>query len=311
MSKVFKRALVTGGAGFIGSHIVDRLIQEGIEPIVLDDFSVGKRENLPEGIRIIEGDIRNLKLVEDAMKDVDIVFHQAARVSIRASVDHFVDDANVNIMGTINLIKAMIKYNVSKIIYASSMAVYCNSKNLPIDEGHSIEPNSPYGISKLTAEKYCLTMGKLVGFDAVSLRYFNTFGVRQTLSPYVGVITIFINRLLTNKAPIIFGDGEQIRDFIAVEDVAEANILVMKKQVAGTSINIGSGKGTTVNQIAEILINKINPSIKPVYQPVCTWEPMNSIADISRARSIFGFNPILSINEKLDDMIAWNSETII
>src|SRR4030042_57865 len=284
----YKKALVTGGAGFIGSHIVDRLIKMNIETLVMDDLSVGCRKNVNKKAKLIIGNILDYNKLKKVMKGVDIVFHNAAKVSIRHSFANIYEDADTNIMGTINVLKAMVENKVKKVIYASSMAVYGENK-LPIPESGILEPISPYGVSKLAAEKYCLLMGEINHFDVVCLRYFNTYGPRQTFTPYVGVITIFINRLLKNEPPVIFGDGKQIRDFISAWDVANANILAMKSNITGKTLNIGTGKGTSVNQIASLLIKKINPKIKPRYAAIQSGEPRDSIADVRKAKKLIGF----------------------
>lgn len=302
----YKKALVTGGAGFIGSHIAAGLLEKGIETAVLDNFYMGKRDNIPSGAQLIEADILDIDKLNQALVGVDIVFHEAARVSIRHSLNDFYNDANVNIMGTVNVIKAVIKNKVKKIIYASSMAVYGNSRYLPVDEGHPLEPTSAYGISKLTSEKYCLGMAKFFDFEAVSLRYFNTYGTKQTLTPYVGVITIFINRLLGDKPPVIFGDGKQIRDFVAVEDVACANILAMEKGVSGQVFNIGTGKSRSINDIASLIIKHIKPGIKSEYAPPQPGEPASSVADITSAGKLLGFRPRHELEDKIEEIIEWN-----
>jgi len=222
---MYKRALVTGGAGFIGSHLSRALLKEGLEVTILDNLSVGKKENIPGGCKFIHGDIRSIKDVKGALEGIDIVFHEAARVSIRSSVAMFYEDAEHNILGTLNVLKCCMKSSVKKIVYASSMAVFadCDSPR-QINEEYPKEPLSPYGISKLASEKYCYQFSYDTGIHCHVLRYFNTYGVGQTLSPYVGVITIFINRLIEGKPPVIFGDGEQRRDFVHVSDIVSANI---------------------------------------------------------------------------------------
>jgi len=304
----YRRALVTGGAGFIGSHIVALLLNEGIETVVVDDFSMGRRENIPNGAVVIEADILNGDRLDQAMAGVDIVFHQAARVSIRHSLDNFSDDANVNIMGTVSVIRSLIRHQVKKLVYASSMAVYGEARYQPLDEEHPLDPATPYGIGKLASEKYCLQMGHFFGFEAVALRYFNTFGTRQTLTPYVGVITIFINRLLSGKPPMVFGDGRQVRDFVAVEDVARANILAMKRDLGGQVLNIGSGRARSVNDIADLLIRKINPALPAEHGPVQPGEPNSAIADIAKAGKLLDFRPNFDLEDKIDAIIYWNRE---
>lgn len=299
----YKKALVTGGAGFIGSHIVDRLVDMGIETTVIDDLSMGRRQNVSQKAELIVGSILDRTALRRAIKGVDIVFHNAAKVSIRNSFQDVSNDVMINVMGTINILQAMAENKVKKIIYASSMAVYGMDNSLPIPETGYLEPISPYGIGKLASEKYCLLMRKDSNFDVVCLRYFNTYGPRQTFTPYVGVITIFINRLFSNKPPVIFGDGRQTRDFIYVGDVADANILAMEEEVTGEVLNVGTGRGTDINKIARILISKVNPGIKAKYAKEKLGEPRNSIADISRARKIIKFNPQGSLNCKIDEVI--------
>ena len=304
----YKKALVTGGAGFIGSHIVDRLVEMGIEVVVIDNLSMGLRENVSKKAELIVADILDYDVLKKAMRNVDVVFHDAAKVSIRNSFGTFYDDVNVNVMGTINVLKAMAENNVKKIVYASSMAVY-GKNTLPIPETGILEPISPYGIGKLASEKYCLLMGKFYNFDVVCLRYFNTFGPRQTFTPYVGVITIFINRLFKNKSPIVFGDGKQTRDFIYVDDIVEANILSIQKEIKSEVLNVGTGKGTTVNDVASLLISKLNPEIKLEYDSPQTGEPADSIADTTKAKKLIRFESRFKLENKVGEVIDWIKKT--
>ena len=306
----YKTALVTGGAGFIGSHIVEELLKDGLRVVVYDNFSMGKEENLPKSnrLKIVKGDILDLNKLNDAMKGIDIVFHEAAKVTIRNSVSNFLEDAETNILGTLNVIKCIVNNKVKKMVYASSMAVY-GEKNSPLEETDVPNPMSPYGISKHASERYCMNASKDFGFECICLRYFNTYGQRQTLTPYVGVITIFINKILNKESPIIFGDGNQVRDFIYVKDVVQANLLAMNKSVNGEVFNIGTGKGTTVNEIADILRNKINPGIEIKYEPARLEELKYSVADISKAKKMLGFEPKGFIEEKIDDVIEYNKMT--
>lgn len=301
----FKRALVTGGAGFIGSHIVEALLKRGMDVVVLDDFSIGKKENIPPGAIVIEGDILNPEKVSLAIKDVDIIFHQAAKVSIRSSVLEFYKDAQTNIMGTLNIWSIIRNSKVKKFIYASSMAVYGNPKYLPIDEEHPKDPLSPYGISKLASEKYCLNLGQQMGIDTIILRYFNTYGPRQTLTPYVGVITIFINRILENKQPIIFGNGNQVRDFISVKDIVGANIMAMEANCSGEIFNVGTGIGTNINRVADILLQKIGNGLSKGYAAPVVGEPGDSIANNSKAERALGFKPQYKLEDEIGNVIDW------
>ena len=308
----YSRVLVTGGAGFIGSHLVERLVHAGIETVVLDDLSVGKRENLPPGVSLIVGDVRDAQVVDEAVSGVQGVFHLAARVSIRASVAGFYNDAETNLMGTLNVLRACALRNVNKLVYASSMAVYANSpRPTPIPESYDAVPLSPYGVAKLASERYVRLVSAQAGFKAVSLRYFNTYGPRQTFTPYVGVITIFIQRLLRGEAPVIFGDGQQCRDFVYVGDVADATYQALLADVTGEVINVGSGEGTTVNRIAAMLCSRLSPGTQPVHIEEHAGEVRNSIADIRKAQRLLGYEPKTWLEDKLDEIIAWNREKLV
>lgn len=302
----YKHALVTGGAGFIGSHVVELLMEKGLSVTVLDNLSLGKKENVPEGAVFINGDINDFPLVQSLTGKCDIIFHHAARVSIRSSLSHCYEDAQVNLMGTLNLLKACHASHVKKFVFASSMAVYADSPKItPLDEEYRKEPISPYGISKLAAEMYIHQQCKLNNIDSVVLRYFNTFGPRQTLTPYVGVITIFINKLLKNEKPVILGDGEQIRDFVYVRDIARANILAMEYSVNQATLNIGTGIPTRINQLAELLCHKINPSLGYEYAKEHPGELRISYPDICRAGKCIGYQPKYTLNDKIDEVIDW------
>lgn len=301
----YKKALVTGGAGFIGSHIAKKLVKMGIKVVVIDNLSMGNMKNVPPEADFVKGDILDKELVKKLLSGVDIVFHEAAVVSIRISTKEFYNDANNNLMGTLSVLEACRGSSVKKIVYASSMAVYGDSTAPSLlNEDYIKSPISPYGISKLAGEMYCLNIGKLLNIDVVALRYFNTYGPAQAFTPYVGVITIFINRLLSGKSPVIFGDGEQRRDFVHVDDIVQANIKAMESDVRGESFNVGTGIDTSVNEIAALLCKRINPGIKPVYDAPQPGELRNSIADISKAKSILKFSPGgFTLKDRIDEII--------
>ena len=308
--KRYKKVLITGGAGFIGSHLAELLLETGFEVRVLDNLSMGKLENLPEGVEFLEGNVLDLDTTRSALEGIDAVFHLAAKVSIRSSIDNFSDDAENNIMGTLHLLDCLRDSKVKKLIFASSMAVYSDSpKPNPVAEAYQIEPTSPYGIGKLTSEKYCLNLADALEIDTICLRYFNTYGPRQTQTPYVGVITIFINNLLAGKPPVIFGDGEQRMDFIWVGDIARASYLALASPVKKGVFNIGTGLDTSVNQIAELLIKKMDLDIKPVSEPLKPGELKYCIADITQANKHLGFEPEGILDEKIEEVIAWNSQS--
>lgn len=303
---MFKNALVTGGAGFIGSHLSKALLEKGLKVTIVDNLSTGRVENLPDGARFINSDILNTSLLKNALVEleIDIIFHEAAKVSVRDSVSEFSKDAETNVMGTISVLHSCLGSQVRKIIYASSMAVYADSINPePITEDYPLEPISPYGISKLAGEKYLLLLAKEMGISCTALRYFNVYGVGQQYSSHVGVMTIFIHRLLEGAFIEIIGDGKQCRDFIHVSDIVEANILAMGKK--GGVFNIGTGMATSVNELAEIVCSKIEPGVEIRHVDERKEELRNSVADIGKAKSCLGFKPSRIIKESMDKVIEW------
>jgi nucleoside-diphosphate-sugar epimerase len=300
----YRRALVTGGAGFIGSHLSRRLLKEGLEVVVLDNLNTGLITNIEAGCEFIKGDLRNLNVVEHALKGVDIVFHNAARVSVRASNEQFVEDAETNVVGTLLLLKAIVAARVKKLVLASSMAVYDdNATAEPIDEDHVCRPLSPYGTGKLAMELYSLQLCGAHSIDVVPLRYFNTYGPGQAFTPYVGVVTIFATQLLQGIAPTIFGDGLQTRDFVSVHDIVQGNVCAMNASATGQVFNIGSGVGMTVREVAELLVEKIDPQCRLQFGPAQVGEIRNSIANIHRARSVLGYQPSGCFRDDIDEII--------
>lgn len=298
------RTLVTGGAGFIGSHLVDRLMKEDCEVVVLDDFSAGKVENVQHHLggqrfHLVKGDIRNLEDVRKAVRGVDVVFHLAAVVNVPLSIEDPLLVNDVNVRGTLNLLEASLKEDVQRFVYVSSCAVYGEAHYLPIKEEHPIRPLSPYGISKLTAEHYCRIFHKVHGLKTVCLRFFNVYGPRQSEGPYSGVITQFISRLRRGKPPTIYGDGKQTRDFLFVRDAVEANILVLESQhCVGETINIGTGKSTTINELAKVLMKMFGATtVKPEYAPSRVGDIRDSYADIGKAERILGYKPRFGLEE--------------
>jgi len=300
------RILVTGGAGFVGSHLVDRLMKEGCEVAVLDNFSSGRLENVEhhldsEKFCLTKGDIRNLDDVKEAVKNVDAVFHLAAIVSVPLSIENPLLVNDVNVKGTLNLLESSLKADVKRLIYASSSAVYGEVDRLPIDERCPTNPVSPYAVSKLSAEYYCKVFCENYGLDTLCLRYFNVYGPRQVSDSYSGVITQFINRIKQRKSPIVDGDGQQTRDFVHVKDVVEVNMLALECQHGfGEVINVGTGKQITINQLAEILLELSGRSdLKPKYVAPRKGDIRNSCADISKAIRALGYEPKVTLKEGL------------
>jgi len=317
LGKRYSKALVTGGAGFIGSHIVDRLLKEGFEVTVLDNLSSGSLQNVPsnyaEGdFRFVRGDIRDLDLVREITKDVDVVFHEAAFVSVTLSVQNPLLANDVNVSGTLNLLKASLDSGVKRFVFASSAAVYGETPSPLKGEDLIPCPSSPYGISKLAAENYVRSFYTVYGLETVSLRYFNVYGPRQSFDidcAYGGVITIFLNRLLKNVSPIVFGDGEQTRDFVYVGDVVESNILALGcKNAVGEFFNIGSGTRISVNQVAEVLKRLLKQEdVENVCAEARPGDVRDGYADISKARRILGYSPKLSLEEGLTELLNWRA----
>ena len=302
MKGTFQHALVTGGAGFIGSRLVHKLLDQGINVSILDNLSVGIRKALDPRARFLEGDVRNREDVESALKGIDCVFHLAAQVTIRGSFERFYDDVDTNLMGTLNLIRCLDSKTIRHFILASSMAVYADSPGpTPVPESYPKEPISPYGVSKLAAEQICIQLLKQKEIPFSALRYFNTFGPGQAYTPYVGVITIFITRLLRGNGPVIFGDGEQTRDFVHVDDIVDGTIKSLGSFPG--KYNLGSGKPISVNELASILIKKINPNIHPLHTPAQPGELRFSVADISSAAANLDFHPQKSFKTEIDSVI--------
>jgi UDP-glucose 4-epimerase len=298
------KSLVTGGAGFIGSHIVDLLIKEGHEVTVIDNLSMGKIDNVNKKARFIKGDILDYALIEPIIKDKDYIFHNAAKVSVRNSVNNLIEDANVNIIGTLNILRAMKDSKVKRLIFASSMGVY-GSNGYSTEEAASerILPSSPYGIGKLAAEKYCLHLARLFNKECIVLRYNNTYGTRQTPTPYVGVITIFINNMLKNIPCTIYGDGNQVRDYIHVSDVAYANIIAMKTKNANEIYNIGTGIGTSVNDIYQLVSGMLGNNLKAVFLPKNMTDLDYFTPSIKRAELNLGFKAKHMLKDKIGEVI--------
>lgn len=312
MPKSYSKILVTGGAGFIGSHIVDRLLKEGFQVTVIDNLSTGRRENIAyhenrKNFNFIKSDIRNAALIKKIIKDVDAVFHEAALVSVPRSVENPLLTNEVNVSGTLNLLEACRDANVKRFIHASSSSVYGETETLPKHEKLTPQPISPYAVSKLAAEKYVKVYYEVYGLNTVCLRYFNVYGPRQTYGPYSGVITIFINRLLKNEPPIIYGDGKQTRDFTFIQDVVEANLLSLsRKRAIGEVFNIATGNQTTINQLAAMLqqvVDKTN--FKPVYADLRPGDIKHSYADITKAKKLLQYNPKISLKNGLTQLVEW------
>jgi nucleoside-diphosphate-sugar epimerase len=304
------RYLVTGGAGFIGSHIAAALVDRGDEVRVLDDLSTGKMENLAgiaARIEFIEGDIRDLPACRRAAAGVRTVFHEAALASVVRSVaDPVLNDA-INVRGTLNMLVAAREAGVRGFVLASSSAVYGDDPATPKVEGREGKPLSPYGVSKFVDEKYAQVFHALHGLKAVALRYFNVFGPRQDPhSEYSAVIPLFISKMLRGERPTIYGDGEQSRDFIFVGDVVRANLAAADSAAAaGEVLNVACGAGTTVNSLLASVNAVLGTGIEAVHAPPRPGDILHSTADIAKARRLMGFGPGTSFADGLKETVAW------
>ena len=304
-----KNILVTGGAGFIGSNLVDRL-SLGNRVIVLDNLSSGLPSNLgqsKERITFIKGDVLDKGLLKDIVAEVEFVFHLAANVGNVKSIEDPGFDMEVNIKGTINLLEACVNSNIKRLVYSSSGAIFGEAKYLPVDEDHPLNPESPYGVSKLAAEKYCFAFHKVHGLPITALRYFNAYGPRQGSSGYANVIAIFFSRIRDGKPLTIFGDGEQTRDFVFVEDIVKANILAATQPAAvGEIFNIATGQESSVNQIVSIINQISGQENEVIYADSRAGEVKHSRANIEKAQRVLGYNPEINLQEGLP--LTWKEE---
>jgi len=303
------KALVTGGAGFIGSNIVKLLVEKGHTVSVLDNLSTGYRINLDPfpSVNLIEGDVRDADTVTKAVEGCEVIFHLAASVGNTRSINDPIHDTQVNVIGTINVLESARKANVKKVVFSSSAGIFGELKQLPIGEDHPVEPDSPYGASKLAAEKLCLAYAKLYDLEAVCLRYFNVYGVNQRFDAYGNVIPIFAHQMINNEVLSIFGDGDQTRDFVEVRDVAQANYKAALAEGLSGAFNIASATRITVNHLVELLhdASGITPNVK--HDPERPGDVRDSLADISAAQEAFGFKPEVALEEGLKTYMDWAS----
>ena len=350
-----KRVLITGGAGFVGSHLADGLLRAGYRVRILDQFSqqvhpTGVPDYLSSQIEIMTGDVRDPSRLKEALSGIDVVFHFAANVGVGQSMYEISRYMSVNTQGTAELLQAILKsrFAIEKLVVASSMSIYgegryrcpsCNRsaappvrstaqlrsgkwdlqcrecgetlKPEPTDESKPSEINSFYALSKRDQEEMCLIYGRTYGLPVTALRFFNIYGTRQSLSnPYTGVAAIFASRLLNKQAPLVFEDGEQMRDFVSVHDIVRANILAMDHPESnGEVINIGSGEPITIRQVAQILARSLNCSIEPVItNKFRAGDIRHCFADLTKARALLGYEPAVTHREGFQELAAWLSE---
>ncbi|MDD5488145.1 MAG: SDR family oxidoreductase [Candidatus Omnitrophica bacterium] len=302
--------LVTGGAGFIGSTIVELLLADGHKVKVLDDLSTGKKENIERflgDIEFILGDVRDKGAVSEAVTGVGHVIHQAAYLSVAGSVENPLEVNDINVAGTLNLLQASRKAGVERFVFASSSSVYGNSTDLPQGEGTALDPISPYAASKIAGEYYCRMFSNVMGLDTVMLRYFNVFGPRQNIaSRYSAVIPTFIARVLDGLPCVIDGEGDQTRDFVYVSDVARANIIASTREgVSGKVFNVGSGERYSILDIAKKIGNLVGKDTEPVHGPRRAGDADHTMASIELLKDVLGAPPLKGFEEGLAETIDW------
>ena len=307
-----KRAvLVTGGAGFIGSHLVQSLAKKGYFVRVLDNLSTGKLANINSelmdsgSVEFVKGDIRNAAVVKDCVASIDVVFHLAAQTSVPFSITNPDFNNEVNIKGTQNLLNASTKEGVSKFIFVSSAAVYGEPAYLPVDENHPTNPISPYAESKLAGEKECLSQ---TAKASVVLRFFNVYGPKQGLNDYSGVITKFMDKIKEKQSLTIYGDGSQTRDFVYVQDIVNALILALQNNnVNGQVFNIGTGKAATIKELAQTMLSLTGTKLEIINAPARIGDIKQSYANITKANKLLGYKPNFTLKEGLKELLNQNN----
>ena len=304
-----KKVIVTGGAGFIGSHLAEELVRRGYYVTILDDLSTGKMDNIEgllskKNVDFIRGSITNFSLLSELFQNAQYVFHQAAIASVPRSVDSPQSSHEANITGTLNVLLSARDNHVNKVIYASSSSVYGDAPTLPKREGMIPDPLSPYAVTKLASEYYCQVFHQVYGLPTVCLRYFNVYGPRQDPnSQYAAVVPMFIKRSCEGNPPIIYGDGEQTRDFTFVKDTVDANILAAQSEACGL-FNISRGESITINQLAELIMELVGNRVEPIHQEPSPGDIRHSLADISKAEA-FGYKPKYDLKVGLAETIRW------
>ena len=307
-----KKVVVTGGAGFIGSHLVERLVEPGYQVIVLDDLATGRKENIREllknnSVEFVQGSVTDLTLLKELFQGACYIFHLAALASVPRSLEYPQACHEVNVSGTLNVLLAARENDVRKVIYASSSSVYGDTPTLPKEEGMFPHPLSPYAAAKLAGEYYCRVFDEAYKLPTVCLRYFNVYGPRQDAnSQYAAVVPKFIKRASEGNSPLIFGDGKQTRDFTFVKDAVEATFLAAESDARGV-FNIARGQRITIDQLAALIIKLVGNDIEPVYQEPRPGDVKHSLADISRARA-FGYEPKYSLEAGLGETIRWSND---
>jgi len=297
--------LLTGGAGFIGSNLADLLLADGHDVTVLDDLSSGYRENLNGRAPFILGDISRPGVVYDVSEGVDVIFHLAASVGNTRSINDPIRDAEVNLTGTLRVLEAARAHKIKRVVFSSSAGIFGEPETLPVTECHPVQPDSPYGASKLAAEKACLAYNKLYGMSNVCLRYFNVYGVRQRYDAYGNVIAIFAERMLHGQDIIIFDDGKQTRDFVNVHDIARANYAAALSSDAKGAFNLGSGTRISVNDLAAMMLEISDSKSRILHSDPRPGDVRDSLACIKAASDALGYAPSVDLKNGLVEYMRW------
>lgn len=304
-------ALVTGAAGFIGSHLVEELVDCGWTVRGIDNLSTGKRQNLTsvldaEAFELIEADVRDRDVIRSAVEDVDAVFHQAAVASVPLSFDKPGTTTDVNCLGTTTLLECAHEANVESVVVASSSAVYGSGGELPKHEDMPVSPESPYALSKYYTEQVALQLGERYDIDVTALRYFNVFGPRQDpQGEYAAVIPKFVELMSDGKRPVIYGDGEQSRDFTYIDNVTQANVLAAEGDATGVAVNVGCGDRITITELVERINDVLGTDIEPIYDDPRPGDVRHSMADLERVREQLGYDPEIAFQEGLERTVEW------
>jgi nucleoside-diphosphate-sugar epimerase len=301
--------LVTGGAGFIGSHLTEELSRRGHRVRVVDSLITGKRRNLDHipGVDFLEGDLADMAVAERAVQGVEYVLHQAAIPSVPRSVKDPITSNRANVVASLNVLVAARDAGVKRLVYAGSSSAYGNTPTLPKREDMATNPLSPYALQKLVAEQYCQMFTRLYGFETVTIRYFNVFGPRQDPgSPYSGVISLFATALLDARQPVVYGDGEQTRDFTYLANVVDGVLRACEAPgAAGETINVATGGRISLNQLLRVMNAIVGTNLQPVYEAARHGDVKDSQADITKAKQLLGYTPIVSLEEGLTHTLAW------
>lgn len=310
MNFLDRKILITGGAGFIGSNIVETLLKKGAKVRVLDNFITGRKRNIEpflnnENFELIEGDLRNYSTVRKSVEGINYILHQGALPSVPRSIKDPITTNNINILGTLNVLEAARKTGVKRLVFASSSSIYGNSEVLPKKEDMSVNPLSPYALSKYTGERYCQLYYRIYGLETICLRYFNVFGPNQDpTSQYAAVIPKFISLIKKDESPVIYGDGLQSRDFTYVENVVEANILACEaKVVAGEVFNIACGNSFSLLQLVNLINKFLGKNIKPQFAEPRPGDVKHSLASIEKAKIKLGYEPKIDFEQGLEKLI--------